>query len=273
MSNFISRTLTGAVFVIAIIGSILWCHEAFSALFFLITIAAILEFYRLVNLRREVCVQMFPGLFSAGLLFVTAAAVSMDYLREELLFINLIIPVLITIWEMYRKTEKPFLNIAVTLLGVVYVGLPFAILNFFFNPEFIPGNYHPGVLLGFFVILWANDTFAFLTGITIGRTRLFERISPKKTWEGTIGGFIFGMAAAWVISIYFTAFTLLEWLMMALLIMIFGTFGDLVESMFKRNLKVKDSGSLLPGHGGLLDRFDAVLLSAPAVFVYMILIH
>ena len=273
MNNFISRTLTGAVFVIAIVGSILWAHEAFSLLFLLITAVALLEYYRLINRQRGLRIAAFPGLLSAGILFVTASAVSMNYLKEEVLFINLIIPLLVMTWEMYRNSGNPLENIAFSLLGVVYVALPFSILNFFFNPDFIPGNYHPGVLMGFFFILWAYDTFAYLTGILIGRHKLFDRISPKKTWEGTFGGLVFGMAAAWIISIYFTAFSLFEWLMMAVLIMIFGTFGDLVESMFKRSLKVKDSGSLLPGHGGLLDRFDAVLLAAPAVFVYMILIH
>jgi phosphatidate cytidylyltransferase len=126
--------------------------------------------------------------------------------------------------------------------------------------------------MGFFFILWANDSFAYLTGVSIGKHRLFERISPKKSWEGSIGGFVSGLLTAWVISIFFKEFDLINWIVIAAIIMIFGTFGDLVESLFKRSLKVKDSGNILPGHGGLLDRFDAVFLAAPAVFVYLILI-
>jgi phosphatidate cytidylyltransferase len=173
--------------------------------------------------------------------------------------------------ELFSKHEKPIDNISKTLFGIIYVPLPFALLNFFYMPSIAGNEIHPSILLGFFLILWTSDTFAYLSGMAFGKHKLFERISPKKTWEGSIGGLIFGMVMSWVLSIYFNDLSLLQWLSIGLITIVFGTFGDLAESMIKRSMNVKDSGKLLPGHGGLLDRFDAALLAAPAVFIYLVI--
>ncbi|MCF8364743.1 MAG: phosphatidate cytidylyltransferase [Bacteroidales bacterium] len=273
LNNFWSRTLTGAIFVAAIVGSILYSQFIFAILFLIVSLLSLSEFFGLLNAGKKIRVQVVPGLISSTVLYISLALVSLDYIGKQYLLINLLLPVMIFIFELYQKNDTPIQNIALTLLGILYIGLPFSLLNLFFNPELIPGEYHPGVLLGFFVIIWAYDSFAYLTGMLFGRHRLFPRISPKKSWEGTIGGFVFGLLAAFILSNFFSEFDLINWLIIAAITMIFSTFGDLSESMLKRSLNIKDSGKVLPGHGGFLDRFDAVLLAAPAVFVYMNIIY
>lgn len=273
LNNLLSRSATGAVFVAAIIGSILYNQMIFAILFLIVSLLSLHEFYTLLNAGKKYRVQIVSGTISLAVLYSSLALVSLDLVANPFLLINLLIPLLIFIVELYQKNDRPIQNIALTLLGVVYIGLPFSLLNLFFNPEFITGEFHPGILLGFFVIIWAYDSFAYLSGMLLGRHRLFPRISPKKSWEGTIGGFVFGLLAAFILSKFFTEFDLVNWFIIAAITMIFGTFGDLSESMLKRSLNIKDSGKALPGHGGFLDRFDAVLLAAPAVFVYMNLIY
>jgi len=147
---------------------------------------------------------------------------------------------------------------------LIYVAVPFAILNFLCVYK---GNYTYQLLIPIFILIWANDTFAYLTGITIGRTKFFESISPKKTWEGTIGGIIFTMVFGYFLNHYFTILTGKQWMLIAMVVSFFGIIGDLVESMLKRNLGIKDSGFFLPGHGGFLDRFDSFIFAVPFVYV------
>ena len=128
------------------------------------------------------------------------------------------------------------------------------------------------VLLGFFLLIWANDSGAYIVGSLVGKNKLFERISPKKTWEGFLGGGFFALMFAWLISYFVTEISLIDWLVVALITFVFGTFGDLIESLLKRMVKVKDSGNILPGHGGILDRFDSMIIAAPMVFIYLVLV-
>lgn len=272
MNNLISRTITGFFFVVAIIGSILVGHVLFAILFLIITLAALTEFYKLIKSEGKVDVQLFPGVILGGIVFVIASLTALQVISLKYLALCLSIPVIIFIIELYRKRANPFMNISVTIAGILYIALPFSLLNFLLNPGFVPGEYHPGILVGFFAILWTYDTFAYLTGMLFGRHLLFERISPKKSWEGVIGGMFFGVVAAWVVAKFNSEYDFVILTGEAFIIMILGTFGDLVESLLKRSLNIKDSGKLLPGHGGLLDRFDAVLLTAPAVFVYYLII-
>ena len=273
LRNLISRSLTGLVFIAAIIGSILFSRVIFAILFLGVALVALNEFFSLLNAGKKIKVQVVTGSLALVLLYSSIALVALDYAGKQMLLLNLLIPVFIFIRELYQKNETPLQNIAMTLLGLIYIGLPLAILNMFFSTGPSSSEYHQGVLLGFFIIIWTYDSFAYLTGILLGKHRLFPRISPKKSWEGTIGGFIFGLLASFILSKFFIEFDLINWLIIAAIIMIFGTFGDLSESMLKRSLNIKDSGNILPGHGGLLDRFDAVLLATPAVFVYLNLIH
>lgn len=193
-------------------------------------------------------------------------AVSMGYISFSYFAVILLFIVAVYIRELYRNHSKPFSNIAMTILPWFYIVLPFDLMlqMSLFNNQF---NYH--IPLSLFVLIWTNDTFAYLSGMTLGRTKLFERISPKKTWEGTIGGGLFTLVAGWIFSLYFNEIALYHWLVIAIITVIFGTLGDLTESLFKRSINVKDSGNILPGHGGILDRFDSILMATPMVYVYV----
>ena len=265
MNNFVLRTLTGIVFVSVIVSAIILSPLVFAGLFFCITLLGLHEFYKLL-LGGGKIPQPYLGLVSGGLLFAGLAAVANGRMDSKYLLAFLPLMVLVFICELYRNKPSPIENIALTLLGILYIALPFGLLNYFF----ISGLNHPYILLlGFFAILWINDTFAYLFGRTFGKHRLFERISPKKSWEGSIGGGLTSILAAWVISSLESSLPFVHWLAIAVIIVIAGSLGDLVESMFKRSLNCKDSGTLLPGHGGILDRFDAVFISAPLIFVYI----
>lgn len=271
------RALTGAVFVIVLVGCILWRFESFGLLFTIITSLGLWEFYTLAQ-KNSAQPQRVYGTIAGTLIFLITHLSAYTWQKTISL---LILPLffLVFIIELYRKKEQPFLNIAYTILGLIYVALPFSLWNFLI---YIPhGGFAGGgcmepevyswhLLLGYFLLMWTSDTGAYLSGKAFGKHKLFERISPKKTWEGTIGGAIMCLAVAFTFSCFphIWGLNLFHWIVIALIIVIAGNLGDLSESMFKRSINVKDSGTILPGHGGILDRFDAVLISTPFVFVY-----
>lgn len=227
---------------------------------------ALNEFYRLVNKKDEVEPNKAVGILTGLFLYIV---VSFDaILIEPLRWQQLIYPMFGFIFfaELYRKKKQPFHNIAFTLTGILYTVLPFGLLS---EIAAFQNTYNPGILLGYFILIWTSDTFAYLVGRKIGKNKLFERISPKKSWEGSIGGALAALIMAWGLSQIYTDIELWIWLSIAIIIVITGTLGDLTESLLKRNLGVKDSGNILPGHGGLLDRFDAILLSAPFVWAFL----
>jgi phosphatidate cytidylyltransferase len=270
------RALTGAVFVIVLVASIVWRYESFALLFLLITILGTWEFYRLAG-RTGASPQKIYGTFAAAVLFCSCSFAALDEGNYSILAINvplLFVPFLV---ELYRKKENPFTNIAYTLLGLVYVALPFSLWNLLIfrggDGCLTNGQYKYHILLGYFILMWTSDTGAYLSGKAFGKHKLFERVSPKKTWEGTIGGGILCLAGAYILSVYFTDLRLVDWLIVGIIIVIAGNLGDLAESLFKRSIDIKDSGNILPGHGGILDRFDAVLISTPFVSVYLALSH
>jgi phosphatidate cytidylyltransferase len=169
--------------------------------------------------------------------------------------------------KLYKKFErKPFTNIAFTFLGIFYIAVPFSLLNI---AAFEKGNYNFQIIFGCLFILWASDTGAYFAGTRFGRRKLFERISPKKSWEGALGGALLAMIFAFGIAYYFHSLALWQWLTIAVIIIVGGTFGDLVESLLKRSVETKDSGDTLPGHGGFLDRFDGLLISAPFIVAFL----
>ena len=175
---------------------------------------------------------------------------------------------LLFIAELYKTTGNPFQNIAITLLGICYIAVPFSLFNFLVFNHYNT-SYSFGLLLCLFSFNWTNDTGAYLFGISLGKHRLFERISPKKSWEGAIGGALCVVGMAIFFSHILLCISLANWIILGLLVSIFGVFGDLVESLLKRSLNIKDSGTFLAGHGGFLDRFDAVIFSTPVFFVYL----
>lgn len=263
-----TRAITGVVFIIVMLGSFYAGAATFSVFYGLLAILCLKEFYGLLKkagLQPDTDTGMLNGVYIYA---VFAASFYLDTtLSHRLVF--LLAPTLVSVFirELYRTSAAPFANIGYTFLGLILTIVPFTFfhtLGFITNAGF---NFH--IPMGFLLMLWANDTGAYLTGRQFGRTKLFERHSPKKTWEGFIGGILIAALAGYIISIYFTELPWRNWVSMAIIIGIIGTMGDLVESMFKRSINVKDSGGVLPGHGGLLDRFDGLFLSAPVVFAYL----
>ena len=270
MSNLVVRSITGALFVAVILGSILLDDWYATAVFAAFMILGLVEFNKLFHSQRTIEIDWRIGTLG-GIVIFTIAVLTL-YQVLPIACYTLIVPVLLIMMltELWRKKKNPILNSTIQIAGIFYIVLPFFLvteMNFHdhnFN-DFKPteGFFMPKVG-GMFLLIWTNDTFAYLTGRLIGRTKLFERISPKKTWEGTLGGVVMTIFVGFLIGIYFdTNETLGFWIGAALIIVPCAILGDLYESLFKRSLKIKDSGSILPGHGGILDRFDAVFFSVP----------
>ncbi len=268
LKNLGIRTLTGAIFVLVLISSMLINSYLFAGLFLIICILGTLEFHNIVNKNLHISsskwVSLFLNIFTYSIILISALEQKYSYLLYALF---LILPISMAI-EMYRKTKSSIYNIALNLLSVIYIALPLSILNYFYN--FPISNASNGYfLMVFFILIWANDTGAYLVGSSIGKHRFFERISPKKSWEGFFGGLFFSILIGYFLNSYFKFMPIEYWIGLNLLIVLSSSFGDLAESMIKRTLVIKDSGNLLPGHGGILDRFDAVIFSSPFVYVYL----
>lgn len=270
MNNLTTRSLTAVFFVIVMVGSVLLGQNVFSVLLFIITILSLNEFVTIVS-NEKAEPALWPTLISGGITYIVLASNAMGLVEAKGLFIIIPFIFLLFVTELWRNKKSPFVNIAISLAGIIYIALPFGLMMYFFDPLTLSGPIHYGIVLGFLLILWLNDTGAYFVGSLIGKHKLFERISPGKTWEGSLGGALFALLTAWGLSFVFMQLDSLQWMILSLIIVITGTIGDLVESMLKRSLGIKDSGNILPGHGGMLDRFDAVLLSAPFVFVYLAL--
>ncbi|MDR0810909.1 MAG: phosphatidate cytidylyltransferase [Paludibacter sp.] len=280
--TLIIRTLSGAVYVALIVAAIMINDFFFAAVFAAFSALTTFEFHKLTNKQKGVDVIPILPAAASFLIFLcffwillSRNIISADiHCVSPLLYIIpvflgvaycILIAILFVI-DFFRKEKKQTKNIFYTVFGQVYIALPFILT------AFIEFNFHKNILLALFVIVWIYDTFAYLIGSAIGRHRLCERISPKKSWEGFFGGLIGALAAGFVCSKFISELNLLQWLGFALVIVVFGTLGDLFESVIKRKVGVKDSGSIIPGHGGLLDRFDSMLFAAPAVFIYLSLL-
>jgi len=261
-----TRAITGLFFVIVVLASIVFNAYLFTGFFLVLSACCLYEFYRIVG-DANGKPNALLGLLFGVLAFGVYGGYQLGDLSPNCLLLVIPLAALVWIVPLYQKDQdNPFTGIAYTFLGVIYIVLPFVS---FLSLGFLTGAYNYRLPLGFMLILWGNDTGAYLMGRFFGRRRLFERISPKKTWEGLIGGILLALVVSSVLALYYPVISVWQWVGMALLISVFGTFGDLVESMLKRSRQVKDSGSILPGHGGLLDRFDGLLLAAPVVFVWL----
>ena len=279
MKNFIIRTITGIIFVAAIVASFLR-PEAMVLLFSIVTGLTIWEFCGLVNERDGVTVNRFICTV-AGVYFFYAMTYFCSDLYGGAAKSVVFIPYLVTIVyllvaELYSKQKDPINNWAYTMLSQMYRALPFSLLNVLAFTATPNGQvaFNTVLPLSVFVFLWINDSGAYCVGSLLGRHKLFPRISPGKSWEGSIGGGLFVVAAAYAWGLFENdegvgMLNELQWAGLGFVVVIFGTWGDLVESLFKRTLGVKDSGSILPGHGGMLDRFDSSLLAIPAAVVYL----
>ena len=276
MKNFIVRTITGVLFVAAVVCSFLR-PEAMVFFFALVTGLAIWEFTGLVNdlegveVNRMICTV-------AGVYFFFSMAGYNSGMTPATVFIPYLVSILyLMVAELYLKAENPINNWAYTMLSQLYIALPLSLLNVLaFRSAGYQIQYTYLAPLSVFVCLWVNDTGAYLCGSLLGRHKLFPRISPGKSWEGSIGGGILVIAVA-VLVWYLTEqygvndlnLSAVEWAGLGLTIVVFGTWGDLIESLMKRTLGIKDSGNILPGHGGILDRFDSSLMAIPAAVVYL----
>lgn len=271
MKTLLTRTLSGAVFIGIIIGSVLFSNIAGAIVFGIVSFIGLFEFYK--NLEAKgVSVQKYPGMIGGVLVYSSLALTGI--LSTHFYLLAIILPVFFGIFivELYRKKENPFTNIALTITGILYAVVPLGLINWI--PFIWSFEYNPMNVLCIFILVWTNDTFAYLTGMTFGKHRLFERHSPKKSWEGFIGGIIFSILMAYVLVRFSSIdIPLLCLVLAALIISIIGTLGDLVESMYKRSLDIKDSGNIMPGHGGALDRFDSILMATPFLFLLFVLFN
>ena len=274
MKNFIVRTITSVFFVLTIVVSFL-NPLAMVFLFTLITGMTIWELVGLVNERPFVQVNRFISTIAGAYLFLAMAGHCSGRVTSDTVFIPYLITIIyLLVAELYLKAKDPINNWAYTMLPQLYIALPFSMLNVLAFPA--EEQFSPVLPLSVFVFLWMNDAGAYCIGSLLGRHKLFPRISPGKSWEGSIGGalLVVGIAVLiWhLINVYAPGEQNLaawQWVGLGLTVVVFGTWGDLVESLFKRTLGIKDSGNILPGHGGMMDRFDSTLLAMPAAVVYL----
>jgi len=291
MKGLKTRAITAVVFVAVMIGGIYGGPNPMRLLLGLICLLCLWEYFNLVFhktnnkiLRKIIGTALGLGIFMVFYQgfselpipnrsfmadpFLSGHSLNLGYIVITLTIIIAATPLLF-IFELYQKTKSPFENIGKTLLGIFYIAFPLSLLMV---ALFKNGNYRPNLLMGIFLLIWSNDTFAYLVGSQIGKNKLFPRISPGKTWEGTIGGGICTLIVAFLLSLIFRDIRLVDWMAIGLIAAVFGTIGDLVESMLKRSKNVKDSGNFMPGHGGALDRFDAFIFVLPFIGIYLILL-
>ncbi|MBQ2027450.1 MAG: phosphatidate cytidylyltransferase [Alistipes sp.] len=278
LKDLLVRTLSGVVLLLVVIGALLWSKWSAGALFAVIMLGGVVEFYRLCR-KKGVEPMYSVGIATSVAIFALAFTVFMQWgspatetaarlVLGAILYVVLIVPTAF-VCELWRKSPTPIENIATTFMGVIYVAVPMSML--FFIPQMLVGKWSALVMLAFISIIWINDVFAYLFGVTFGKHRLCERISPKKSWEGFFGGLVGAIGAAVLFGHLFDG-NLLVWGCLGLITALAGVAGDLVESLMKREVDVKDSGVMMPGHGGFLDRFDALYISVPFVVVYLIII-
>ena len=284
--NLIIRTITGLTFVAVMVGCILWHPATYALLFATITALTTWEFCTLINRNMNCQTNRFITTIASVYLFGAILAFNANICGSEVFIPYLITLIYILIAELYLKENNVLQNWAFTMMSQLYIALPLALLNTLsFIAISIPGSgqaaaYSPVFTLSIFVFIWVGDSAAYIFGSWLGRHRLFPRISPKKSWEGCIGAFITTVAVSQIVATYSGAFggagttaNRLAWAGLAAVVTIFGTWGDLVESQMKRKLGIKDSGNILPGHGGMLDRFDSSLIAIPMSVVYIYTIN
>lgn len=285
LKTLTTRALTAVVFVAVLLSGIMFNYLSFSLLFLVVSVWGLYEFYQLAE-KLGARPYKAIGLISGALLFIFSIVINTySYPSVSISsYYPVIFPLLFFIFivGLLDKGTQTVLNIAYTLMGIVYAVIPFMLLLFIScqgtiahsvidsNPwPYILTTYNSHYVLGIILLIWASDTGAYLVGSLIGKSKLYERISPGKTWEGSIGAAILNVGCAYVISTWFPELALRHWIVISVLVSIFGTTGDLVESMLKRQAGVKDSGKIMPGHGGILDRFDSLLFVSPFIYAYL----
>ncbi len=265
MSNILVRTLSGAVLILLVLSSILFnswtmvfCFGIFSAL-------ALIEFYQFFSTSEAIAISKPAGIFVGLILYAVFTAMLLDLLPTSLVLVFIFMSIFsLFLTEIWRKKTNPLFNLGVYASSYIYVLVPFL------SMILIALAFGKLLLATMFILIWTNDTFAYLSGRFFGKTKLFPRISPNKTREGSVGGSILTISMALGIS-YFMDQEYLLWTGAALIISICSNLGDLLESLFKRSVNIKDSGNIMPGHGGILDRFDASLITAPFFYCWLVI--
>ena len=271
MRKLSKRALSGFIFVSVLVFSILFNKITFNGLFFILMLFCLYEFTKMIQLK-----SVFPYLIGT-LLFIFGNILNAKD-GPYLLFIKisgvlLFLTIFITFASiLFAKKEEVISHLGKIFLSIIYIVVPFTLMVQipFLNTQY---GYVNSIILGVFILIWTNDTFAFLIGKNIGKHKLLERISPNKTIEGFIGGLVFTFLASFILANLFPSLSVIQWTVIAGIVSIFGVLGDLIESMFKRQAGVKDSSNFIPGHGGFLDRFDSVIFAAPFIFIYLQLVH
>ena len=280
LKNLTVRTLSGAVLAAVLFGATLLSPWGYVALLAVITAVGVWEFYNLAqgcgySAQRVMGTSLAVILFGFGAAIFASVAVARSLEAERVILAAILYGLVavpsVFVCELFRKQEHPIANVAVTLAGVLYVALPAALM--LAVPLLLSNGagWNPWCALCYILTIWANDSFAYLAGVTFGKHRMCERISPKKSWEGFVGGVVaaVGFAVLWG---WLLDGNMLVWAGLGGVVAITGVAGDFVESLFKRSAGVKDSGAIMPGHGGVLDRFDALFISAPYAVLYLILV-
>lgn len=265
MNNFFTRTVTAFFFALICVACI-YFSGYIHLLFFIFSAIGFNEYLKLNGPKKRKALNRLYLLF-AIIMSASFALTQMSLIDQKFIWGNVFLIASLFIIELYQRDHLPFDQIAKLLLGYAYVIIPFALFTGL--GYIVSGEYNFEIPLGFLILVWANDSGAYVFGISLGKNRLFERISPKKSWEGFIGGLLIAAVAAYFISHYFHSINTLHWIALSFIIVVFGTLGDLIESMLKRSKEIKDSGNILPGHGGVLDRFDGLLIAAPMVYAYL----
>ena len=266
MNNLTKRTLSGIIFIVLIIGSLFAGSWSFGILFLIVLAACQIEFYQMLKNAQEYPSKV-TGVAIGIVLFGISFAIASGRIDPKVIFILFPLTIFLFIIELYRKKDKGTENIAAGVLGIIYISLPFSLSNFIvFDSNHV---YSPKLMLALLLLIWTYDTFAYLSGVTFGKHKLFERISPKKSWEGAIGGALVTICSSLLYAKFIPEISHIHWIILSALIVVVSTYGDLSESLIKRQFSVKDSGNLMPGHGGLLDRFDSFLFAVPVFVCYI----
>ncbi len=271
LNNFVTRLVTGILASAIVIASVWYSVWGFFVIFFIAQFFCQLEFYKLINDSKIAKPLAWVGMTVGSFAYIFTFLQFQFPTTFDSKYFALLYPLtgMIFLVELYRQRKYPFMNIGYTILGIVYASLPFTLFQHIAHVS--TDTYSPQIVLGVLLMLWASDSGAYFAGRTLGKTKLFERISPKKTWEGSIGGLVLSLAFAYGISLFWHDLALWQWLSLSVIIVVLGGYGDLVESLLKRSLEIKDSGNFLPGHGGFLDRFDGLLLALPFIICFLIL--
>ena len=260
MNSTLTRAISGAVYIVLLISATFYSSNSFLLFFGILLLIAVSEFCKLVNLKNIV-----PMLIAVGLFILCNLSYTIKTNDILILLATLLVSIK-AIFFLFDKKNKPVDSLSKYVYLIGYIILPFVLIT---KIPFVENSYNPNIILSIFILIWVNDTFAFLVGKTFGKHKLFERISPKKTWEGTIGGVLFTLIFGYIIGAYINEGETVFWLVSAVIIAPCAIFGDLLESLFKRSLNIKDSGNILPGHGGILDRLDSLLFASPFVYLYI----